>query len=55
MILRQAYYVVEEAKRAMAGKQKADADAIREETLRKIRELCESNSKSPTKPSKISS
>lgn len=41
MILRQAYSIVEESKRAMAGKPKAESDAIREETIRKIRELCE--------------
>ena len=46
MILRHAYSIVEEAKRAMAGQSKAVRDAIREETLRKIKKLCESNSKS---------
>lgn len=55
MILRAVYSIVEEAKRAMAGQSKQVADAIREETLRKIREICESNSKSPTKPSPTSS
>lgn len=52
MLLRQAYSIVEEAKRAMAGQSKQVADAIREETLRKIRELCEYNSKSPKNPKK---
>lgn len=39
MILRHAYSIVEEAKRAMAWQSKQVADAIREDTIRKIREL----------------
>lgn len=54
MILRQAYDIVEEAKRAMAGKPKAEAERIRKEAVSKFREICESNSKSPTDAKKAS-
>lgn len=49
MILRHAYSIVEDAKRAMAGQSKQVADAIREETESKIKELIE-RSASPTEP-----
>lgn len=43
MILRQAYLIAEEAKRAMAGKPKAEADAIRAKAIMEFMRILEAN------------